>query len=294
MRQWVSRNLRQRGVTGYFALYDVPLGWLPRFDLCQRRNLFETGAFDHGPGLVDLLEASPSRHRVWDWQIPEAQGLQELAEEIDRGECDHLVYYTADLDSTMHASGPESPATREKLAHYDRAFSELFARARERYATVRMLVFGDHGMAPVDRHEDLWSQLDELPLRPGRDYLFFLDSTMARFWFANETARRTVHDVLAQQDYGRILGEEELRDLGALFSRREYGETIFLVDEGVILVPSFMGKSPVRGMHGYHPEARHSYTTLVTNDHDAPYPANLMEVFPLMVAGLESNGCAGS
>lgn len=294
MRQWIAASLRRRGVSGYFALYDVPLAWLARFDLCQRRNLFEPGAFDDGPGLVDLLRRSGRRYRVWDWRIPEAQGLRELREEIERGESEYLVYYTAELDSVMHAHGPASPAARETLAHYDRAFSEILTRARARYDEVRMLVFGDHGMAPVQRHEDLWAQLERLPARPGRDYLYFLDSTMARFWFENETARRSVAELLSQQSYGRVLGDEELGDLGALFAQREYGEMIFLVDEGTILVPSFMGKSPVRGMHGYHPEARHSYTTLLTNDHEVAYPRNLMEIFDAMTCGLESGECAGN
>ena len=43
-----------------------------------------------------------------------------------------------------------------------------------------------------------------------------------------------------------------------------------------------MGSAPVRGMHGYHPDARHSYTTLVTNVEDQAYPADLCELHHLL------------
>jgi hypothetical protein len=31
-----------------------------------------------------------------------------------------------------------------------------------------------------------------------------------------------------------------------------------------------MGERPIRAMHGYHPDAPHSYAALVTNQHDVP------------------------
>ena len=47
-------------------------------------------------------------------------------------------------------------------------------------------------------------------------------------------------------------------------------------------MPSFMSGRPVRGMHGYHPDARHSFTVLLTNVADRPYPANLVELHALL------------
>ena len=48
------------------------------------------------------------------------------------------------------------------------------------------------------------------------------------------------------------------------------------------LVPSFMSREPVRGMHGYHPDDAHSFTTLATNVHGRPYPRNLLELHALL------------
>jgi hypothetical protein len=48
-----------------------------------------------------------------------------------------------------------------------------------------------------------------------------------------------------------------------------------------------MGSEPVRGMHGYHPNAGASYTTLVTNRADTSYPRNLFELHGTLRASIE-------
>ena len=59
--------------------------------------------------------------------------------------------------------------------------------------------------------------------------------------------------------------DDELQRYHALFEDRYFGETIFLVREGVLIVPSHMGERPIRAMHGYHPTDPQSYATLCTN-----------------------------
>ena len=54
------------------------------------------------------------------------------------------------------------------------------------------------------------------------------------------------------------------------FPDRYFGELLFLVDEGVLIVPSDMGERPIRAMHGYHPNASQSYASLLTNHSDVP------------------------
>jgi hypothetical protein len=137
--------------------------------------------------------------------------------------------------------------------------------AREHYGEVLLTIFSDHGMANCDRLLDLKARVETLGLRMGLDYAMVYDSTMARFWFFNDRARGLVTECLAGVKEGRVLPDSELRDLGALFPDRYFGELIFLVEEGVLIVPSHMGERPIRAMHGYHPDDRHSYASLLTN-----------------------------
>jgi hypothetical protein len=88
---------------------------------------------------------------------------------------------------------------------------------------------------------------------------------MARFWFFNDRARQLIHEVLGKVPEGRILPDDELRRCRVLFADRHFGETVFLMREGVLIVPSHMGERPIRAMHGYHPTDPQSYATLCTN-----------------------------
>ena len=73
-----------------------------------------------------------------------------------------------------------------------------------------------------------------------------------------------------------------------LFPDRYFGELIFLVKEGVLIVPSHMGERPIRGMHGYHPLDKHSYASLLTNQAEIPQEvAAIPDVFKLMTRDAE-------
>ncbi len=288
LRRWAARAVEQSGVTGYFSLYDVPLSLLSSFDLCQRKDIFAPGAFGRHRGLADLM---PRDARIWSWRVREADALAELGTELDRGTARFLFLYSAELDSTMHSHGPRSEATSALLARYDRVLTDLIEKAKRRYREVRVFAFGDHGMAAVTGTHDLWTPLRRLGLAVPRELLFFLDSTMARFWYGTKEARRKVEALLQSLDYGRVIPEDELRALRADFPRAEYGQSIFLLKEGEILVPSYMSSGPVQGMHGYHPDDPSMYTTLLTNA-EVECPADLVGIHRILRAEIEALGNA--
>jgi len=63
---------------------------------------------------------------------------------------------------------------------------------------------------------------------------------------------------------------------------------IFLVKEGVLIVPSHMGEPPIRAMHGYHPLDKHSYAALLTNQPDLPGEIRAIpDIFKLMKSDAE-------
>jgi hypothetical protein len=113
-------------------------------------------------------------------------------------------------------------------------------------------------------------KVDALGLKIGRDYAVVYDSTMARFWFFSDRARMEVSRLLDKTPQGRILEDTELEEMQTLFPDRYFGELIYLVKEGVLIVPSDMGERPITAMHGYHPSDKHSYAALVTNMPDIP------------------------
>jgi predicted AlkP superfamily pyrophosphatase or phosphodiesterase len=160
---------------------------------------------------------------------------------------------------------------------------QLVQAANQHYKEVRLYIFSDHGMANCDELLDLKALVDALDVRMQKDYAVVYDSTMARFWFFNQRARRQIIECLSQVPQGRILPDDELKQMRAFFADRYFGELIFLVKEGVLIVPSHMGENPIRAMHGYHPNDPQSYAALLTNQPEIPEDiVAIPDIFRLM------------
>ncbi len=69
---------------------------------------------------------------------------------------------------------------------------------------------------------------------------------------------------------GRIMPDAEMKQLRAHLEDGRFGELIFLVREGCLIVPSHMGERPITAMHGYHPDDPQSFATLFSSTPDVP------------------------
>lgn len=276
LRQWLTSRLERNGVRGYFNLYEVPLDELARFDLAERDDLFAPGGLPVD-ALWDSLARSGRPWRGWNWRTPEDRAIGELESRLAAGEEDLLFLYTADLDALLHHEGSGGARVRERLERYDRLVRSLAnppVGARPRW----IYLCSDHGMVDVVEHVDVMGRLDGLPYRRGRDYDAFFDSTLARFWWRREGARAAVRAALDAEPRGRWLGAEELASEGANFAGAEYGEDLWLLRPGALLLPSFMGSRPVAAMHGYdagHPDM----TALLASNR--PLPAGVRHLADL-------------
>jgi hypothetical protein len=251
----LTRVVEGRGVKGYFNLYEVPRELLDQFDLAERDDIFAPGGLPC-PSLWDSLAERGIRWRGWNWRTPEAGNLAALEQALAAGEDEFLFCYTADLDALLHREGSQGAGVRERLSRYDAWLARLERQARERGEQLWLYLVSDHGMVDVHAQVDVMKSLAGLPVRWPDDYLAFFDATFARFWWKRPQARASVRERLAGTP-GRWLDDAALARAGALFPRRDYGEDIFLLDPGVLMVPSFMGTRPLAAMHGYdaaHPD----------------------------------------
>jgi predicted AlkP superfamily pyrophosphatase or phosphodiesterase len=255
---------------GYFDLYNIPFEFISLFDFSEKKNPLQPGGLNVGPNIFDYLESRGIPYHVSDPTRTERQNLDHLLTDLAAEKIDFAWLYWPDLDGVLHRVGNQSPEVPAKLNAYEPWLTELMARAHEHYEKVSLTIFSDHGMANCDTLLDLRAQIEPLGLRMGVDYAVVYDSTMGRFWFFNDRARQLVTATLHRVSAGRILPDAELEKLGTLFPDRYFGELIFLVDEGVLIVPSHMGERPIRAMHGYHPNAPQSYASLLTNYADVP------------------------
>jgi len=263
----IGKHLKFRG---YFDLYNIPFEHISLFDFTEKRSPLAPGGMNRGANIFDFLEVHHIDYHVSDPAQTETENLNRVLADIKAEAIDFAFVYWPDLDGLLHRVGNQSPEVPLKLRLYELWIERLMEAAQEHYEQVRLYVFSDHGMANCDELLDLKRRIDSLPVQMGKDYAVVYDSTMARFWFFNDAARHAVEDVLRQVPQGRILPDQELAQMRCLFPDRYFGQLIFLVKEGVLIVPSHMGERPIRAMHGYHPSDPQSYAALLSNRAEIP------------------------
>jgi hypothetical protein len=274
---------RQLNFRGYFDLYNLPFNQISLYDFTEKRSPLQPGGMNRGPNIFDYLKSANIPYHVSNPEAPEEANLEAAIRAIRAESIDFAFVYWPGLDGLLHRVGNHSPEVPAKLRVYERWLEQLLAIASGHYQDVHLHVFSDHGMANCDELLDLRALIDPLPLTVPKDYAVVYDSTMARFWFFNETARETIIQTLNRVPQGRILPDSELEEMGTLFPDRYFGELIFLVKEGVLIVPSHMGERPIRAMHGYHPSDAQSFALLCTNQPEIPAEIQAIpDIFKLM------------
>ncbi|MDB6021823.1 MAG: Type phosphodiesterase/nucleotide pyrophosphatase [Pedosphaera sp.] len=288
-RRWLTKLVKAHlNFRGYFDLYNIPFRYITLFDFTEKKSPLKPGGMNRGPNIFDFLTERKIRHHVSAPEKSETDNLAALIRDIESESIDFAFLYWAGLDGLLHQVGNQSPQIPAKLRQYEQWIEQLLAVAQAHYDEVRLYVFSDHGMANCDELLDLKSKIEPLPLRMEKDYAVVYDSTMARFWFFNDRARQLITGALQKIPEGRILPDAELAEMRALFPDRYFGELIFLVKEGVLIIPSHMGERPLRGMHGYHPSDKHSYAALLSNHTDIPADITAIpDMFRLMTRDAE-------
>ncbi|MEI6074098.1 MAG: alkaline phosphatase family protein [Verrucomicrobiota bacterium] len=270
-RRYLTKFVKvQLKFRGYFDLYNIPFKFIHLFDFTEKKSPLQPKGMNRGANVFDFLVENKIPYFVTDTTKSEEQNRDDIIAAIESESVDFIFQYWAGLDGLLHMVGNQAPEVPAKLRVYEQWIEQVLAAAKNHYAEVQLYIFSDHGMANCDELVDLKAKLDALPVKMEKDYAVVYDSTMARFWFFNDRARQLIHEALGKVPEGRIMPDDELRHYRTLFDDRQFGETIFLMREGVLIVPSHMGERPIRAMHGYHPTDPQSYATLCTNQASIP------------------------
>lgn len=283
VRNVISKLVKKiYGYTGYFQLYNIPFKFINLFDYCEKKDLFLPGGMNQGSNIFDHLQEAGTPYHVSDWRVSEQENVDAVNADISSSKIKFALLYMAGMDALLHDVGKESRLVDDKLVWYEEKIRAMMDNARQHYKEVRLFICSDHGMATVHTHVDLMSKIEALGLEFGRDYVATYDSTMGRFWFHNDTAREKITALLETVDTGRILPDDELQKLGCDFENQQFGELIFLMNAGIIIVPSHMGEKPITGMHGYHPDDKDSNASLLANVEPPEDIQSIPDMFRLM------------
>jgi hypothetical protein len=122
-------------------------------------------------------------------------------------------------------------------------------------------------MKDVDGFINLKEVIDSTDLEVEKDYLLFLDSTIARFWTLNENAYQYLTEVLSDIKGGHLLSKEETIKYKINFKSNIYGDLQYLADAGKLILPNFytIRGGAVKAMHGWDPDDKTQDSFIFTN-----------------------------
>lgn len=285
VRHVLSRLIKKiHGFTGYFQLYNVPFSYLPYFDYAEKMSIWKPEGLNRSKTIFSHLTEKQIPYYVGDSEPNDESQLNKVSELLEKGAINFSYLLMGKLDALMHSVGTSHSKVNQLLNWYDQQIRLLLKKAQTSFEEVSLYIFTDHGMHNVREAYNLQDEIDKLKLTYGKDYVALYDSTMGRFWFMNDLARRKIEDCLRKIEKGSIMSRMELQSLGVYFPDHQYGEMIFLMNPGVLIVPSFMGMKKIPGMHGYHPEEPDSYAMICSN---RPLPKELntiTDIYKLMLS----------
>ncbi len=283
-----------RRVLGMGPLFEccVRPSLLPWFDWIEKKNIFAPGGIPGTASVFDRLSDQQIPYRVYSYRDGSDETLLRSAvDDIDGTDAGFFFVYLCEMDAYLHGHCSEPENVRQRLAWYERQLRDLFGAALAADPEATLTVISDHGMAPVRTYCDLTGEIDRLGLQMPRDYLAVYDSTMARFWFFTDAAKREIRRGLQGVPQGRVLSENELRELGIHFDDRRYGDLVFLLEPGCIVASGDFNSSSwmPAGMHGFHPDDPDSDAIFLSNKTPARPLRTIADVYPWMAnaAGIQ-------
>ena len=129
------------------------------------------------------------------------------------------------------------------------------------------------------------------PYKLGIDYLAFVDSTIARFWFTNSNIEQKITNLLQKISDGHLLNSDDKSVNHLNFSDYRYGKEIFVANPGVQFFPNFLeprrsllGKLN-KGLHGYlpkHPSTKGIFLYSGSLKLDIKDSVQVVEILPII------------
>jgi len=206
------------------------------------------------PTIFDILREN---NRTFKFLTPSAtrndQKIFEMTDNLlETDKYDFWFIKFGTLDLMGHKYGPDILKLGKTLNDTDKFIEKTYLKFHKKYKNGLFLILSDHGMNEVEKIVNPIEIFSHVDFKVPKDYIYFIDSTMIRFWFFNEKAKMQILDLLSKIKTGRVLNKSELESLGIDSVGQRYGEIIFALKNKYVFFPDFFRlKSPPKGMHGY-------------------------------------------
>jgi len=272
---------------------NIPFGAAPFFDATLEKDMVSPRAFGNFPSLFDVLlehdipfsfvNSIILRDKLGKRVRKKLRGLSE--------DTQFIFVYLDHLDFAAHRFGIRSRRFKCMVRYIDALIGDLIRTVKKRFDDEFILIiFSDHGMAEVENFINFERMIFDKQF--GKDYIFFLDSTMIRIWYLNEVVKEEIRDRFNKLPYGSFLSRDERASLRINFSHRYYGDDIYLIEPGYSIFPDFMSWLKPKAMHAYHPKHRSQLGILICNDGERKHfcanqeMVKLIDIMPTLLDAL--------
>lgn len=167
-----------------------------------------------------------------------------------------ILAYDDKLDFLGHRYGPSSKYYLQYVHFLDSKLNHVYNKLIKKFdENLTFVVFSDHGQCDKTFVYDILSALRHSGMSLGKDYLVFVDATMAFFWFEKESVKQKLSEFLSNISVGKLLNQIETKQYNINFNTNKFGCLIFVLKPGGTFFPNFFSPfGTLKGLHGYLPE----------------------------------------
>lgn len=198
----------------------------------------------------------PSYFKRYDPRASHGERVEQVLEWFKLGEKERpglAIVYFSDVDAMGHRFGPDSPEVRAAVGRVDAVVGEIVGGVRALRPDVNIVVVSDHGMSAVDQVIDFTRDADLRGCRAANEapmtMLYCEEPERVR---AELLARPRAYTVERRGELPKHLEFDGNERIGDLVVRPKGPSIVWALppgDEDARPVP------PLKGMHGYDPEA---------------------------------------
>jgi predicted AlkP superfamily pyrophosphatase or phosphodiesterase len=256
-RQWIVREGKKYADNAPIA--HIPLVLLPEIGVSEdNKPIYLPGAFEQ-ESIFDVFVRENIKYKYLMYPVVNCQDDDVLAAFLENKNSDAniLLGQFSDSDLHVHHCGPRSQKRRQITGEIDRKLREIATYYDEE---TTWIIIGDHGMTDITEELDVPAFLkpleDKFNVAMGKDYLLFLDSTMARFKWITDGGRAFLTEVPRLPillEKGTFINEQMGKEYSIPMSDRRYGDLVWWANNGVLLFPDYFHDQYThnKGMHGY-------------------------------------------
>ena len=232
----------------------------------MKKEITESKPLDKIPTLFDLIRDKDTSFKYIGY--PWNKGTQNILEMAKKFLETHSIVYAFidEIDHNGHLFGVNSKDYLSRLKSFDDICTDFLEKILS-HENVSLTVFSDHGMADVKGTVNIKNIIESSDLKLEKDFIYFLDSTIARFWVFNSRAKERLTALLESTPGGRLLGSDDIKKYRINFKSNENGDLLYLADSGNVIMPNFFTVlgGTVKAMHGWDPDDESQNSFIFTN-----------------------------